>query len=64
MKTLARLAGHDQVTRHTSVRLCLRCLRAVMHNQVVDFDKVHGTKVYSWVATPHRCNPINRENRK
>lgn len=54
---------HDQVTRFTEVRLCLRCLRAVMHNEVVDFDKVSGAKLRSWIATPHSCNPITREKR-
>lgn len=58
MKTFAR--RHDQVTKFTEVRACVRCGKKVMHNQVADYDRATGFKTYSWTPTQHRCTPEKR----
>lgn len=46
---------HDQVTKFTQVKACVRCGREVLHHQVVTFDRVTGFKSYSWTTAQHRC---------
>lgn len=48
---------HDQVTKFTQVKACVRCGRKVLHHQVADFDRITGFKITSFTPTQHRCTP-------